>query len=155
MTDNEVIKKMTSSLRALDKVLKKMTETKEERAPQGPLDKLCPFCNLAYSFLERDIEDLNDIREDLIEASKHPDRDEKLVMAASVETLAIETDKRYWVITAFLDISHDVTSGIIDRIGNDGSFVVTDEMKKAFIEMMEHSGEPPHPSHNFDPKKAN
>ena len=154
MNDTETIQGMTAAMRMLDKTIKSLKyieSSKTKNIENGS----CPFCGFFHDTLVADLERMNSLRKAFIEKSRSNDKDEKIIAASAVMAVATETIKKYATLQAFLDISHNAISDIIESRFGEINLDDNPEIKEALESIVKSAGVSMTINHGFDPSKAN
>ena len=155
MTNDEVIRRMTKALRSLNKTKEAIEKNNEVQKAQSPINFGCPICDTARKIITADLEDIEEKKEWLITKTQADSVEEKLIAAVKIETYCEETEKHYWLMSIFLDVSHDLVGGIIDSKVMEVDPDDFPEFKKKIKQMMRDGVIPMPFNRGFDPDKAN
>jgi type III secretion system FlhB-like substrate exporter len=108
MTDDEVIRKMTKAMYELNEVEKRCKIALSHSESTNP----CPVCIYARGAVHIELDIIKLARENLVAASRLPDKDEKLIAAAEAIAIAAACDDKGAMIADFTRLSHETIESV-------------------------------------------
>ena len=100
MTDQEVIQAMTAAMRTLNLLLDRL------KRAHASVEVACPVCDFAKQVFGADIETVEKLREMLIETSRSPSREEKLIAHTKAMAGAVALTDKALLVKTMTDIAH-------------------------------------------------
>jgi hypothetical protein len=148
MTDDQITRSMTNAMRLLNK-----TGEHLQLVYDSIDDTACPVCACGKLLTQLDLQCIEETRTLLIEKSRDPDRDERIVAATKAIGVAMMLVAKAYSLKTMADAAHEAFDGIAQaRIEQ----VITGPEGQAIKEALEKAlSDAGFTKHQFDPTKVN